>query len=92
LHWRGRNLAYRFIPFYRIEKNGVYASVSTREAIELEKMITFDALTPKYDSPMSTEQLTRILTEEDFAIEYLEDRFASPVYATARKHPRRGGS
>jgi hypothetical protein len=60
--------------------------VPRREAIELEKMITFDALTPKFDSPMSTEQFTRILTEEGFVIEHLEDGFISPLYATARKH------
>lgn len=82
---RGADFAYRFVPFYEVPKSGVYADVSTREAIELEKMITFDALTPKYDSPMPTEQLTRILTEEGFVIEHLEDRFVSPVYATARK-------
>jgi ubiquinone/menaquinone biosynthesis C-methylase UbiE len=83
---RGENLAYRFIPFYKVTKAGVYADVSRREAIELEKMITFDALTPKFDSPMSTELLKRILVEEGFTIEYLEDGLITPVYATARKH------
>jgi 2-polyprenyl-3-methyl-5-hydroxy-6-metoxy-1,4-benzoquinol methylase len=82
---RGEDLAYRFIPFYKLPRAGAYA-VPIREAIELEKMITFDALTPKFDSPMSTKQFTTILTEEGFVIEYLEDRLASPIYATARKH------
>jgi 2-polyprenyl-3-methyl-5-hydroxy-6-metoxy-1,4-benzoquinol methylase len=81
---RGTDLAYRFIPFYKLQRVGVYA-VPRREAIELEKMITFDALTPKFDSPMTTEQFTGILTEEGFVIEHLEDGFASPIYATARK-------
>jgi ubiquinone/menaquinone biosynthesis C-methylase UbiE len=81
---RAADLAYRFIPFYKIHPVGIYA-MPRREAIDLEKLITFDALTPKFDSPMSTEQFTRILTEEGFVIEYLEDGLASPIYGTARK-------
>jgi len=81
---RYQKLAYQFIPFYRVDPSGYY-DVPLAELIELEKMITFDALTPKYDSPMSTEELKRILTEEGFVIEHLEDRHISPVYATARK-------
>jgi len=83
---RGITLAYRFIPFYRVTKTHVYANLSTREQIELEKMITYDALTPKYDSPMATDKLKKILSEEGFVIEHIEDRLASPVYATAKKH------
>lgn len=78
--------AYRYVPFYRVNPTGVYAMVSKKEAIELEKMITFDALTPKYDSPMTTSQLKSILVDEGFIIEHIEDRFPSPVYATARKN------
>jgi 2-polyprenyl-3-methyl-5-hydroxy-6-metoxy-1,4-benzoquinol methylase len=84
---RWKNLTYRFIPFYKLHTTGFYA-VPRREAIGLEKMITFDALTPKYDSPISTEKLTTILTEEGFTIEYIEDRLTSPVYATARKNAK----
>jgi hypothetical protein len=76
--------AYRFIPFYRLPKSNIYM-LPHKETIELEKMITFDALTPKFDSPMSTRELKRILSEEGFQIEYLEDGLTSPVYATARK-------
>lgn len=55
------------------------------ETIGFEEMITYDALMPKYDSPMSTNQLETILAEEDFVLEQLEVRFVSPVHATARK-------
>lgn len=81
--WRG--FAYRFIPFYKVTREGAYDSMTRREEIELAKMITFDALTPKYDSPMSTSQLKRILVEEGFRVEHIEDGLSSPVYATARK-------
>lgn len=82
---RGVLFAYRFVPFYWAQRTGEIAGMGKKEAIEFEKLITFDALTPKYDSPMSTSRLQSILAEEQFDIEHLEDRFASPVYATARK-------
>ena len=82
---RWARFAYRYVPFYRVHRRGIIADMGKDEAIEFEKMITFDALTPKFDSPMSTEQFTRILTEEGFVIEHLEDGLASPIYATARK-------
>lgn len=83
---RSEKIAYRWLPFYRVVPVGVYADLKVREIIELEKMITFDALTPKYDYPMTTSQLKTILHDEGFHIDYLEDSLPSPVYATARKH------
>jgi len=79
-----QEFAYKYIPFYRVLPSGSY-DVPQPELIELEKLITFDALHPKYDLPMTTEDLTRILREEGFVVEYLEDSVASLVYATARK-------
>jgi ubiquinone/menaquinone biosynthesis C-methylase UbiE len=87
-HSRGgllREIAYQYIPFYRVGKSRVYLEKSISETIELEQMITFDALTPVYDSPMSTETMKKILHEEGFEILHLEDSLVSPVYATARK-------
>lgn len=77
--------SYKYLPFYRVHRSDYYANMSKKEIIEFEKMITFDALTPKYDSPMTTDQLKSILIEEGFVIEHLEDRFPTPVYTTARK-------
>jgi hypothetical protein len=88
LHALGRpagRIAHRFVPFYRVTTTGATSAMGKREVIEFAKMITFDALTPKYDSPMATQRLRTILTEEGFDIEHLEDRYASPVYATARR-------
>jgi ubiquinone/menaquinone biosynthesis C-methylase UbiE len=82
---RWKRFAYRYVPFYRVHPEGIIADMGKDEVIEFERMITFDALTPKYDSPMSTNRLKAILTDENFVIEHLEDRFVSPVYATAQK-------
>ena len=81
---RWANFAFSYVPFFHLNRVGHYA-VNKCESIELEKMITFDALTPKYDSPMTTHQLKSILEEEGFEVEHLEDSYYSPVYATARK-------
>jgi 2-polyprenyl-3-methyl-5-hydroxy-6-metoxy-1,4-benzoquinol methylase len=81
-----RSFAFRYIPFYRIEQSGYCSDMGKAEAIELGRMVTFDALTPKYDSPMTTQDLQRILGEEGFTIEHLEDSMVSPVYATARRN------
>ncbi len=81
---RWADFAYRWIPFYHVTRSGYYA-VPEAEAIELAKMITFDALTPKYDFPMTTNELKAILSDEGFTIEHLEDGFESAVYGTARK-------
>jgi ubiquinone/menaquinone biosynthesis C-methylase UbiE len=78
-------IAYRYVPFYRVNRLDRYYPMGKQEAIELEKMITFDALTPKYDTPMATDHLKEILVQEGFIIEHLEDSLITPVYATARK-------
>lgn len=81
----GANIAYKYVPFYKFNISGLYLKFTKKEAIEFEKMITFDALTPKYDSPMATSELLRILDEEGFVIDHINDSWSSPVYATARK-------
>lgn len=78
-------LSYQYVPFYHFNRHTGHYAMNCREAIELERMITFDALTPKYDIPITTDQLKSILAQEGFVIEHLDDRHASPVYATARK-------
>ena len=82
---RPRRFAYCYIPFYRIERSGYCSDLDKGEAIELGRMVTFDALTPKFDYPMATQDMTRILESEGFVIEHLEDSLPSPVYATARR-------
>lgn len=82
---RMRNFAFRYIPFYYVDKSMNSGKLTDKELLEFEKLITFDALTPAYDSPMATETMERILNEEGFEILFLEDKLISPVYATARR-------
>ena len=79
-----REFAYRFVPFFRLNQGGIY-SMKEDEVIEFEKLITFDALTPQYDSPISKEDFVAVLQSEGFDIEFLEDKLISPIFATARK-------
>jgi len=78
-----RGFAYSYIPYYLAPENGFLDKMSKKEIIEWERMVTFDALTPMYDSPMSTEQFTSILKEEGFDIIWLHDPEVSPLLARA---------
>jgi ubiquinone/menaquinone biosynthesis C-methylase UbiE len=78
-----RGIAYSYIPYYLAPKNGFLDKMSKKEIIEWERMVTFDALTPMYDAPMSTEQFTSILKEEGFDIIWLHDPEVSPLLARA---------
>jgi len=71
--------AYRYIPFYK--KEGV--EMKREDRIELEKLITFDALTPRYDSPMTSENFFGIIESQGFEIQYKHDPLISPLYCTA---------
>lgn len=79
-----KKFAYERIPFFYLTRKGAY-KMPLLKAIEFEKLVTFDALTPEYDNPMSTEVFTRIIEEEGFEFVYLEDGLPSPIYGTARK-------
>ncbi|MEC8557703.1 MAG: class I SAM-dependent methyltransferase [Planctomycetota bacterium] len=74
-------LAYGFIPFYHVKQAG-----DTKRIVELEKLITFDALTPKYDKPMSSRTFRNIITSEGFSIEHIRDPIGSPIFCTAVKN------
>jgi SAM-dependent methyltransferase len=78
-----RSLAYRFIPFYHVSPKGEGGTQTDAQLIELEKAVTFDALTPWYDSPMRTEDLREIIEAAGFRILHLHDPRVSPVCCTA---------
>ncbi len=73
-------LAYNFIPFYH--KTGMD---DCQQTLELEKLITFDALTPKYDQPMRNSVFRSIIEEEGFEIYNYHDPLVSPLWCTAIK-------
>lgn len=87
-HWmsdRGRllqALAYGFVPFTGIRE---YGELDERRLLELEKLVTFDALTPRYDRPMTSRAFRGVIESEGFRIEHIHDPRSSPLYCTALK-------
>lgn len=80
--WPTRELAYRFLPFY-LQTNELMKRMGTSELIEWQRMVTFDALTPRYDSPMTSEEFRRILRDEGFEILWIHDPDVNPLIARA---------
>jgi SAM-dependent methyltransferase len=80
-----RELAYRFIPFYQLPECGEGGGTSATAIVELEKQITFDALTPWHDHPMRSEEFREIIESAGFDILHFFDPVVSPLLATARR-------
>ena len=77
-----RGLVWNFIPFEHVPEYGTF---DDKQLLELEKLITFDALTPWYDRPLSTKRFVSIIESEGFEIDHLFDPRISPVCCTAVK-------
>jgi SAM-dependent methyltransferase len=75
--------AYRFVPFYRLPEVGEGSETSEQSIIELEKQITFDALTPWHDHPMTSEEFRSIIESCGFEILNFFDPPTSPMWCTA---------
>jgi ubiquinone/menaquinone biosynthesis C-methylase UbiE len=82
---RGRRISYEWVPYYHYPK---FQDLDPQRLRELEQLNTFDALTPAYDDPMTTEAFRRTIESEGFAIEHLHEDPISPVYCTAVKRAR----
>jgi ubiquinone/menaquinone biosynthesis C-methylase UbiE len=78
-----RELAYRFLPFYKLPDIGEGSSTTDASMLELEKQITFDALTPWHDHPMRSEEFRAIIEAAGFEILHFHDPEVSPLWATA---------
>ena len=76
----GKGIAKQFVPFEYVRQ---YGDLSPRQILELEKLVTFDALTPRHDHPMTTKQFREIIEGEGFRIEHMRDPRKSPLYCTA---------
>ena len=79
-----RQFARQFIPFYRKADADVH-QMSLRQVVEVEKLITFDALTPAHDHPMTGEEFFGSILEEGFEIETKFDNDGAIQFCTARK-------
>lgn len=78
----GRNFVKWFIPFAYVRR---YGDLNRKQIIELEKLLTFDELTPAHDHPMTSKTFRRIIDEEGFTIEHIRDPKTSPIHCTAVK-------
>lgn len=77
-----KGLAYALVPFEWI---GEYGDLEEAQLLELEKLVTFDALTPQYDRPMTAKKFFGLIRSEGFRIDYSYESRISPVYCTAVK-------
>lgn len=82
-HALTRALAYRLVPFFKHPDVGEGSQTSEESIIEIEKQITFDALTPWHDHPMRPDVFRAIIEGAGFEILYLTDPPVSPMYCTA---------
>lgn len=78
-----RLMAYNFIPFYHLPAHGEGGMTAEDSVLELEKQITFDALTPWHDHPMRAAEFRRIIEAAGFEILHFTDPPVSPVFCTA---------
>jgi hypothetical protein len=78
----GRAFAYNFVPLYYYAK---HADFDEAHLLELDQLNTFDALTPRYDKPMTTRRFKAVLEEEGFVIEHFWESPITPLFGTARK-------
>lgn len=82
-HGLTREFAYRFVPFYNLPAVGEGSDTTPESILELEKQITYDALTPWHDQPMNSAQFRAIIEGAGFEIRHFFDPETSPVFATA---------
>ena len=78
-----RWLAYAFLPWYGISSTSEGGGLAPDALIELEKCVTFDALTPLHDHPMASRRFRRTIESEGFRIVHMHDPKISPLYCTA---------
>jgi ubiquinone/menaquinone biosynthesis C-methylase UbiE len=78
----GSEVAHRLVPFYYVEA-GRMPGLSDAQILEMEQHVTFDALTPWHDHPMSSEMFRGTIESEGFDIRHLNDPETTPIYCTA---------
>lgn len=76
----GKTISKQFVPFEYIRK---YGNLDSKQLLELEKLVTFDALTPRHDHPITSRRFRQIIEEAGFRIEHMRDPKVSPLYCTA---------
>ncbi len=77
-----KGLGYNFVPF---QYHDAYGDMTDEQLLELAKLNTFDALTPRYDRPLTSRKFRTAIEAEGFRIEHYRDPSFSPLYCTAVK-------
>lgn len=77
-----RFLAYNVVPFEPILS---YGDLDRERLIDLCKLVTFDALTPTFDRPLTRREFCGTIEAEGFRIDHLYDPPLSPLYCTATR-------
>jgi 2-polyprenyl-3-methyl-5-hydroxy-6-metoxy-1,4-benzoquinol methylase len=76
----GRALAHNFLPFEHLSSFGEH---DEEGLIEVEKLLTFDALTPTYDRPLTWPQMRHTIEDEGFELRFYSAEPTYPLYCTA---------
>jgi hypothetical protein len=84
----GRLLAYSVVPFESISRDSEWrGALDDLRLYEFAQLVTFDALTPRYDKPMRWRTMREILRDEGFVIRYAQNRRTLPLWCTATFEP-----
>ena len=77
-------LAENFVPW---DYHPSYGNMNREQLLEISKLCTFDALTPKYDKPMTAKHFRRVIEGEGFRIVNFhgDQSRGTPLYMTAVK-------
>lgn len=78
----GAAFAYQFVPWYYISPK-THSHLSAAQILEMEQHVTFDAMTPWHDHPMSARTFKKIINDAGFEMIHLFDPRTSPIYCTA---------
>jgi SAM-dependent methyltransferase len=82
----GRRISHDWVPYYHYTS---FRDLDAARLRQLEALNTFDALTPAYDNPMTTQHFRDTIESEGFEIEHLFDPPVTPLYCTAVKRRAR---
>lgn len=75
-------LASMVIPFEPILS---YGDATPAQVLDIAKLVTFDALTPRFDKPIRASDFRQTVIEAGFEILYIHDRVEAPLWCTARR-------
>ncbi len=88
LHWLnerldctkfGQVISHNFVPLYYVRAEDLHSEMSRQELIDWEKLATFDALTPKFDNPLSPKSFKEALHKNNIEISWLCDSERMPL-------------